>query len=236
MRCCVTTGWRSFYQIRPGGAGLRGRSYSLGEALKPPGSGSSWSAFRERPSFVDQLGPSGLVAVADQDPFAEGSARRGERLARAGLGELIDAVLGELDDKVSGAVSQEAKNAPETRRQGKPIIVPVATSLRARVAALTSQKKSAGWSVTLASLHDSFLAGVRLNLQQVAGGGGWLNANIYGNFFPLITLLLITPNVPHAQQRHWPSSGRCGWSPADFSLRTGSGGATAGPGGSGQAR
>jgi hypothetical protein len=42
---------------------------------------------REEAGFVDQLGPPGLVAVVDQDPFA-----------------------------------------PEARRHGKPIIVPVATS------------------------------------------------------------------------------------------------------------
>ena len=49
--------------------------------------------------------------------------------------------------------SQEAKNAPETRRQGKPIIVPVATPLRASAAALTSQKKSVGCSVMPAFFH-----------------------------------------------------------------------------------
>src|SRR5258708_17975277 len=67
--------------------------------------------------------------------------------------------------------SQEAKNAPETRRQGKPIIVPVATSLWASAAALASQKKSVGCSVMPAFFHGSFSGGVRLNLQQVAGGG-----------------------------------------------------------------
>ena len=39
--------------------------------------------------------------------------------------------------------SQEAKNAPETRRQGKPIIVPVATSLWASAAALLDQQAQA---------------------------------------------------------------------------------------------
>jgi hypothetical protein len=42
--------------------------------------------------------------------------------------------------------SQEAKYAPSTRRHGKPIIVPVATSGRESAVALISWKKSAGWS------------------------------------------------------------------------------------------
>src|SRR6266704_6996326 len=79
--------------------------------------------------------------------------------------------LGSLTIRSPERWSQEAKNAPETRRQGKPIIVPVATSLLVSAAALTSQKKSVGCSVIPGFFHDSFLGGVRLNLQQVAGGG-----------------------------------------------------------------
>jgi len=79
--------------------------------------------------------------------------------------------LGSLTIRSPERWSQEAKNAPETRRQGKPIMVPVATSLWARAAALASQKKSAGRSVMPAFLRGAFSGGVRPGLQQVAGGG-----------------------------------------------------------------
>jgi hypothetical protein len=65
-------------------------------------------------------------------------------------------------------------------------IGPVATSLRVRAAALTSQKKSVGCSVMPAFFHDSFLGSVRLNLQQVAGchpprtSFSWVGVNLGG--------------------------------------------------------
>jgi hypothetical protein len=76
-------------------------------------------AAREGAGFVDQLGPPGLVAVVDQDPFAEGPACRGERLARACLDELLDAVPGELDDKVAGAVVAGGEERAGDAQAGK---------------------------------------------------------------------------------------------------------------------
>ena len=87
--------------------------------LEPPAGGKLWSAACEGAGFVDQLGPSGRVAVADQDPFAEGSASRGERLARACPDELLNAVLGEFDDEVAGAVVAGGKERARDTQAGK---------------------------------------------------------------------------------------------------------------------
>jgi cell volume regulation protein A len=87
--------------------------------LRPWPAIRSWPAARERAGFVDQLGPPGLVAVVDQDPFAEGSARRGERIARARPDELLDTDLGELDDKVAGAVVAGGEERARDTQAGK---------------------------------------------------------------------------------------------------------------------
>src|SRR6266700_3056334 len=80
----------------PGECACPGVPELAGRRARAAGWGRSWIPACEGAGFVDQLGPPGLIAVADQDPFAEGSARGGERLARARRDELLDAVPGEL--------------------------------------------------------------------------------------------------------------------------------------------
>jgi cell volume regulation protein A len=76
-------------------------------------------AAREGAGFVDELGPPGVVAVVYQDPFAEGPARGGERLARARPDELLDAMPGELDDEVAGAVVAGGEERARDAQAGK---------------------------------------------------------------------------------------------------------------------
>lgn len=63
----------------------------------------SWLAACEGTGFVDQVGPPGRIAVADDDPFAEGPARGSERLACARGDELRTQLVHDRPSAASGA-------------------------------------------------------------------------------------------------------------------------------------